>query len=87
MRRILPALALSAAMVLGGCQNPDGSVNWGNTLLFGAGIGAATALVAGAASDSRPRRHYSSGYGYRGGPRYGYGPDHGYGYGRGYRGW
>jgi hypothetical protein len=52
MTRILSALALSAALVLGGCQNPDGSTDWGNTLLLGAGIGAA-ALLAGAASSDR----------------------------------
>jgi len=84
MRRLLPALALSAAVLLGGCQNPDGSVNWGNTLLLGAGVGAATALVAGAASDNS--RHYSSGHGYRRAHGYRYG--HGYGYGHGpYRRW
>lgn len=77
MRRILPALALSAALVLGGCQHPDGSTDWGSTLLVGAGIGAAAALVAGAASNNRPR-HYSSGYGHGR-------PSHGYG--RGYRRW
>jgi hypothetical protein len=95
MRRTLSAAALSAAVLLAGCQNPDGSTNWGNTLLLGAGVGTAAALVAGAASDNpRPRR-------YAHGPRHGYG--HGgyrpsyayggggyrpaYGYGGGYRGW
>jgi hypothetical protein len=62
MRRILAALALSGALVLGGCQNPDGSTNWGNTLLLGAGVGAAAALVAGAASDGGRPRHYSQNY-------------------------
>jgi hypothetical protein len=71
MRRLLPALAVSSALVLGGCQNPNGSVNWGNTLLLGAGIGAATALVAGAAADNRPHR-YASGPHHRHGARYGY---------------
>ncbi|WP_149537970.1 hypothetical protein [Siccirubricoccus phaeus] len=77
MTRILAALTLSLSLVLGGCQNPDGSTNWGNTLLLGAGVGAAAGLIAGAAND-RPRHHYASGYG-RGGR--GYGPP------RGYRGW
>jgi hypothetical protein len=81
MRRLLPAIALSGALLVGGCQYPDGSVDWGNTLLLGAGVGAATALVAGAASNNRPR-YYSSGYGHRR-PYYG----HGYGHHRGYRSW
>ena len=82
MRRIVPALALSAALVAGGCQAPDGSTDWGSTALLGVGVGLAAALVAGAASGpSRPR---------------GYAPYHGrrppaalaYGYGRGGpRGW
>jgi drug/metabolite transporter (DMT)-like permease len=83
MRRFLSALALSGAVLLGGCQNPDGSTDWGNTLLLGAGIGAATALVAGAATNSPPR-HHGRAYGY-GAPRYAQG--YGYGYPRGYRGW
>jgi hypothetical protein len=85
--RLLAAAGLSAALLLGGCQNPDGSTNWGNTLLLGAGVGTAAALVAGAASDNPRPRHYSYGHGgYRGG----YYPSRGgyYGYGRGpYRGW
>ena len=95
MKRTLSALALSAALALGGCQNPDGSTNWGNTLLLGAGVGTAAALAAGAASDSGPRyrgrgyssRGYDRGYGY--GPAYGgYGAGYGGGYyGRPYRGW
>lgn len=88
-RSTISALALSAALALGGCQNPDGSTDWGSTLLVGAGVGLAAALVAGAASDNgRPkRRHYAAGYG----PPRAYG--HGYGRGGypghagGYRGW
>lgn len=38
MRRLLPALGLSAALLAGGCQHPDGSVDWGSTLLVGAGV-------------------------------------------------
>jgi drug/metabolite transporter (DMT)-like permease len=41
LRRLLPAAGLATALLLGGCQNPDGSTNWGNTLLLGAGIGTA----------------------------------------------
>jgi len=79
--RFLAATALSAALLLGGCQNPDGSTDWGSTLLLGAGVGTAAALLAGTASDNHPR-HYSQGYGrgYGGGPRGGYGR-------AGYRGW
>ena len=89
LRRLLPAAGLATALLLGGCQNPDGSTNWGNTLLLGAGIGTAAALLAGAASDQPRHHHYAGGYGgsYRGGSpaAYGYG---GPGYGRGYhRGW
>ena len=86
MRRMLAALGLSAALLLGGCQYPDGSVNWGNTLLLGAGVGAAAALVAGAASDNHPHRHYAGDYGrgYRAPYNHGYG--NGYGYAP-YRGW
>ncbi|TCZ55019.1 hypothetical protein [Roseicella aquatilis] len=85
LSRLLTAAGLSAALLLGGCQNPDGSTNWGNTLLLGAGVGTAAALVAGAASDNPRPRRYSGGYG---GPRGGYYPAYGGGYGRGgYRGW
>lgn len=89
-RRILPVLALAGSLVVAGCQNPDGSTDWGSTLALGAGAGLATALIAGAASDDGPRYHRSHrSYGGRG---YGYGRDYGYGYGgRGYgygrRGW
>lgn len=85
-RTTLSAFALAAAMLLGACQNPDGSTDWGSTLALGAGVGLAAALVAGAASDSGrpPRRHYASGYGH---PR-----QHGRPYGAyqgrgGYRSW
>ena len=78
MRRVIAATALAASLLLAGCQNPDGSTNWGNTLLLGAGLGTAAALAAGAASD-QPQRHYGrGGYG-RGGYAGGYG-------GRSYRG-
>lgn len=84
MPRIPAAFTLSAALLLGGCQNPDGSTNWGNTLLLGAGIGTTAALIAGAASDSGHPRHYAHGYG----PAPGYGGYYGGRSGRGgYRGW
>jgi len=85
MRHLLPALALSAALITGGCQHPDGSTDWGSTLLLGAGVGTAAALIAGAATDHGPRR-YAGGPGYRY-PSYGYGQGYGYGGPRGYRGW
>jgi hypothetical protein len=82
MRRALATLVLAASLVLAGCQNPDGSTDWGNTLLLGAGVGVAAALVAGAASDSpQPRRnqgYYRQGYDQQGYQR---------GYGRSDRGW
>jgi hypothetical protein len=88
--RRLAAAGLSAALLLGGCQNPDGSTNWGNTLLLGAGVGTAAALIAGSASGGPRHRHYAGGYrGYDGGYRGGYYPDYGGGYGRPgfHRGW
>jgi hypothetical protein len=91
--RVLPALALTSALLLGACTNPDGSLNVPATLALGAG--AAIAGVAIASANDGPRYHnhgyyrrpsygygrpaYASGYGYRGGYR-------GYGY-RPYRGW
>jgi hypothetical protein len=92
--RLLTAAGLSAALLLGGCQNPNGTTDWGSTLLLGAGIGTAAALLAGAASDNHGSRHYAGGYGGgRGGYQRGYGGGYhpgyaGGGYGRGYsRGW
>ncbi|MFH5925748.1 hypothetical protein [Roseomonas xinghualingensis] len=83
--RILPVLALGIALTTAGCQNPDGSTNWGNTLALGAGLGVAAGAVAAAASDDGPRyrqpphRHHGSYRGYQGG--------HGgrYAHGRGWR--
>jgi len=67
----LSALGLAAALALAGCQNPNGSTDWGSTLLLGAGVGVAAALVAGAASDQGDgRRAYRPSY--ERGPRYGY---------------
>jgi hypothetical protein len=81
MRRLLPALGLSAALIAGGCQHPDGSVDWGNTLLVGAGVGLAAAAIAGAASSGGGSRRYASNSGYR---SHSYDRSRG---GRGYRGW
>lgn len=85
MHRLAAVTLLSASLALAGCQNPDGSTNWGNTALVGAGVGVAAALVAGAATDN-PRPYYGN-RGYRSPPRYGYGYGGGPGYGRPYRGW
>jgi hypothetical protein len=81
-RTILPVVALSAALITAGCQNPDGSTDWGSTLALGAGVGAAAALVAASANDDGHRhrgydrggyRRGYDGYGYRGGYNRGYG--------------
>jgi hypothetical protein len=82
IQRFAAAALLSSSLLLAGCQNPDGSTNWGNTALLGAGVGVAAALAAGAASDN-PRPYYRNRGYYRDAPRYGYGG----GYGRPYRGW
>ena len=82
--RILPALALGAALATAGCQNPDGSTDWGSTLALGAGAGLAAGLIAGAASDNGPRYRQPSrrDRGSYGGYGRSYGQGHGYG-----RGW
>ncbi|NGM21958.1 hypothetical protein G3576_18175 [Roseomonas stagni] len=79
--RILAPLALSAALMLGACQNPDGTVNVPASLALGAGV--ALAGIAIASANDQPRhRHYDRhpSYGHRG---YGYER----GYDRGYRRW
>ncbi len=53
-------LPLAAALFLGGCYNPDGTVNPAATALAGAGIGAAAGLAIGAAT--APRHYYYGGY-------------------------
>jgi hypothetical protein len=84
--RLLPALALSGAVMLGACTHPDGSLNVPATLALGAG--AAVAGLAIASANDRPR--YTNNY-YYGRPAYRYGrPAYGYGYGYGrphYRRW
>ncbi len=57
--RLAAALALPASLLLAACQHPDGSTDWGSTLLLGAGV--AAALVAGAASE-RPQPRRNAGY-------------------------
>jgi hypothetical protein len=80
--RVLPALALAGALMLGACTNPDGSLNVPGTLALGAG--AAIAGLAIASANDRPRHthhHYDRqprphrGWGYGPPPRYagGYG--------------
>ena len=83
--RLLTAAGLSAALLLGGCQNPNGSTDWGSTLLLGAGIGAAAALIAGSGSNHHGTRHFAGGYGGGRGVHY---PGYGGGYRRAYsHGW
>ncbi|MXP65848.1 hypothetical protein E0493_21080 [Roseomonas sp. M0104] len=82
MRRILPAFALAGGLLIAGCQNADGTTDWGSTLALGAGAGLATGLLIGSIGDDGDRHHYR-----RPPPRRGYG--YGYGYGRphGHRGY
>lgn len=91
MRRLIAAAALSTSLLLAACQNPDGSTDWGSTLLLGAGVGTAAALVAGAAADQPQPRHYGRrGRGYRHQPAYYGHPGYaggGYGYGHPHRRW
>lgn len=58
----LRSLALAATVLVGGCQHPNGTTDWGSTLLLGAGVGVAAALVAGAVSDGGPH-HRGPAYG------------------------
>ncbi len=66
--RLFAPLVLSAALLLGACQNPDGSVNVPASLALGAGIALAGLAIA-SANDS-PRR-YNDRRGYDR-PRHGY---------------
>ena len=79
MRKILAAATLSTALLLGGCQNPDGSVNMGSTLLLGAGVAALAGSAVVASNGNRNNYGYNQGY------NQGYAPQYGYGYG--HRGW
>ncbi|WP_137176938.1 hypothetical protein [Roseomonas sp. AR75] len=80
--RLLPALALSGAVVLGACTNPDGTVDVPATLALGAGAAIAGLAIASAAN---PPRYTNNNY-YYGRPAYRYGRP-AYGYGRPYRRW
>jgi len=81
MRKILTAAALSSALLLGACQNPDGSVNLGSTLLLGAGV---AALAGGVAVASNNDNGYRRNHGYNRGY---YQPQYRSGYGYHQRGW
>lgn len=94
--RLLTALALTGAVFLGACTNPDGSLNVPGTLALGAG--AAIAGLAIASANQRPRQGYGYAYDRRwnnrhaGGwrqPSYGYArPYYAGGYGQPrYRSW
>ncbi|MDO9503324.1 hypothetical protein [Falsiroseomonas sp.] len=82
--RVFPALALATTLLLGACQNPDGSVNVPASLALGAGAALGVAAIASANDNSHRHRGY-----YRQ-PQYGYSRPYygrGHGYNRGYRGW
>ncbi|WP_431280707.1 hypothetical protein ACQW02_14960 [Humitalea sp. 24SJ18S-53] len=75
--RILAALALGSALVLGGCQNPDGSPNVGGTVALGLGAVLATGLIIAASNNSNDGGYHRGGYGPnynrgRGQPAYAY---------------
>lgn len=76
MRRLLPILSLSAALLVAACQNPDGTVNVPASLALGAGVALAGVAIA-SANDGHRHNHYRQ-------PRYGR-PHYGHGYG--YRRW
>jgi hypothetical protein len=57
--RALPALALSASLLIGGCQHPDGTTDWGSTAALGIGAAALVGLaVAASNSQDDGYRHY-----------------------------
>ncbi len=74
--RLLPVLALSGALLVAGCQNPDGSVNMPATLALGAGVGLAALAIASADNDGPRHRH-----GYHRPSRRHYGHHGGHGWG------
>ena len=55
--RALPALALSAALLLGACQHPDGSTDWGGTAALGLGAAALVGLAVVASNSNDDRYH------------------------------
>jgi len=77
--RLLPALALSAALATGACTNPDGSMNVPGTVALGAGALLATAAIASANQPRRDSYYYAP-------PRRPYGYDRGYAYRQPYYG-
>ncbi|MDQ1078845.1 hypothetical protein [Pseudoroseomonas cervicalis] len=83
MRPILPTLFLGSALVLAGCQHPDGSTDWGSTVALGAGAALVTGLAVAAADDNNRARRAERRYYERRHYGHGYGHDRGY-YGRPY---
>ena len=86
--RLLPAFALSAALLTGACTTPDGQIDPGATVALTAGLAAIGGLLYIASQDSGPRQHggYGGGYGGGGGYNGGYGGGYRGGYGGGYHG-
>lgn len=78
--RLFPVLALSGAVLLGACQNPDGSVNVPATAALAGGAAIAGAAIASSANQPRYYRNdYRNDYyyaprhrSYYGQPYYGY---------------
>ncbi len=56
--RTLPALALSAGLLLGGCQYPDGTTDWGSTAALGIGAAALAGLAVAASNAGDDDRYY-----------------------------
>lgn len=77
--RLLPFLALGAALLTSGCYDAYGRVDPARTALLGAGVGAAAGL--GVAAASQPRYYSAPAYYGPPPPRYYYGqPRYYYGY-------
>ncbi len=69
-RMARPWLALAAALALGACYYPDGTVDPVGTAALGAGVGAAAGLAVGAAA-ARPAPVYVAPAPYYARPYYG----------------
>lgn len=69
--RILPIMAIGAALLTSGCYDQYGNVDPARTALLGAGVGAAAGL--GVAAAQQPR-YYGPTYYAPPPPRYYYGP-------------